>query len=76
VIFVFINGPREVIEARIASRKGHYMPPRCSTRSWQRWSHRPPMRMCCRSISAEPQEEVAGGCVRSRAASALSALKV
>ena len=27
VIFVFLNGPRAVIEARIASRKGHYMPP-------------------------------------------------
>ena len=27
VIFVFLNGPRAVIEARIASRKSHYMPP-------------------------------------------------
>jgi gluconokinase len=26
VIFVFINGPRAVIEARMASRKRHYMP--------------------------------------------------
>ncbi len=26
VIFVFINGPRSVIEARMASRKRHYMP--------------------------------------------------
>ena len=26
MIFVFINGPRAVIEARMASRKRHYMP--------------------------------------------------
>jgi gluconokinase len=26
VIFVFLNGPREVIEARMAARKDHYMP--------------------------------------------------
>jgi carbohydrate kinase (thermoresistant glucokinase family) len=26
VIFVFLNGPREVIEARMTSRKDHYMP--------------------------------------------------
>src|SRR6188472_2377535 len=60
VIFVFINGPRAVIEARIASRKDHYMPP--ALLDSQLATLEPPTsdeNVLQVNLSAEPQEEVA-----------------
>jgi gluconokinase len=60
VIFVFINGPRAVIEARIASRKDHSMPP--TLLDSQLATLEPPTsdeNVLQVNLSAEPQEEVA-----------------
>ena len=60
VIFVFINGPRAVIEARMASRKDHYMPP--ALLDSQLATLEPPTsdeNVLQVNLSAEPQEEVA-----------------
>jgi gluconokinase len=60
VIFVFINGPRAVIEVRMASRKRHYMPP--SLLDSQLATLEPPTsdeNVLQVNLSAEPQEEVA-----------------
>jgi gluconokinase len=61
VIFVFIHGPRAVIEARMASRKRHYMPP--ALLDSQLATLEPPTsdeNVLQVNLSAEPQEEVAG----------------
>jgi gluconokinase len=60
VIFVFLNGPREVIEARMASRKDHYMP--LSLLDSQLATLEPPTsdeNVLQVNLSTEPQEEVA-----------------
>jgi gluconokinase len=40
VVFVFLQGSKEKISDRLASRHGHFMPPRCSNRSLMRWKSR------------------------------------
>jgi gluconokinase len=60
VIFVFLNGPRAVIEARIASRTSHYMPP--SLLDSQLATLEPPTsdeNVLQVNLSAGPQQEVA-----------------
>jgi carbohydrate kinase (thermoresistant glucokinase family) len=60
VIFVFLNGPREVIEARMAARKHHYMP--VSLLHSQLATLEPPTadeNVLMVNLSAAPEEEVA-----------------
>jgi gluconokinase len=59
VVFVFLNGPRELIEARMASRKQHYMP--VSLLHSQLATLEPPTsdeNVLEISISGEPEEQV------------------
>jgi gluconokinase len=60
VVFVFINGPREVIEARMARRQNHYMP--VSLLHSQLATLEPPTsdeNVLEINLSAEPKEQVA-----------------
>ena len=60
MIFIFLNGPREVITARMASRKDHYMP--LTLLDSQLATLEPPAsdeNVLQVNLSAEPQEEVA-----------------
>jgi gluconokinase len=60
VIFVFLNGPPELIEARMASRKHHYMP--VSLLHSQLATLEPPTsdeNVLEISLSGEPKEQVA-----------------
>jgi gluconokinase len=60
VVFVFLNGPRELIEARMASRTQHYMP--VSLLHSQLATLEPPTsdeNVLEISISGEPEEQAA-----------------
>jgi gluconokinase len=60
VVFVFLNGPRELIEARMASRQHHYMP--VSLLHSQLATLEPPTsdeNVLEINLSAEPEEQVA-----------------
>jgi gluconokinase len=60
VIFIFLNGPREVIETRMAARKHHYMP--LSLLNSQLATLEPPTadeNVLVVNLGATPAEEVA-----------------
>jgi gluconokinase len=60
VIFVFLNGPREVIAARMAARPDHFMPP--ALLNSQLATLEPPTadeNVLAVNLGATPQEEVA-----------------